>query len=82
MKRLRYVSQAVNEGRSNGQIYAAYLGIVPREDLVPYVADYLLQLEGISWSLVSAFVGHDVVICVLEDYSKLMVAAIEEAQKD
>lgn len=64
MKRLRYVSQAVNEGRSNGQIYAAYLGIVPREDLVPYVSDFLLQLEGIKWTIVAGTLRDQLVICV------------------
>ena len=64
LERLQYVTRAVTAGAKQHQIYATHLGDAPREDLVPYVADYLLQLEGISWSLVSAFVGHDVVICV------------------
>ena len=64
MERLKCVSQAVNEGRSNGQVYASHLGVVPREDLIAYVSDFLLQLEGIKWTIVAGTIADQLIICV------------------
>ena len=64
LERLQYVTRAVNAGDKRHEIYTTHLGDAPREDLVPYVADYLLQLEGVSWSVVSGIVRDDVVISV------------------
>lgn len=64
MERLKCVSQAVNEGRSNGQVYASHLGVVSREDLIAYVSDFLLQLEGIKWTIIAGTVADKLVICV------------------
>ena len=64
MERLKCVSQAVNEGRSNGQVYASHLGVVSREDLIAYVSDFLLELEGIKWTIIAGTVADKLVICV------------------
>lgn len=64
LERLQYVTRAVHVGAQRNQIYTTHLSEAPREDLVPYVADYLLQLEGVSWSVVSGIVRQDVVISV------------------
>ena len=60
-ERLDYITRAGQVGQTRGQVFTAHLGTVPREDLVPYIADFLLQLENIKWSIVSGVV-HDVVI--------------------
>ena len=61
IERLTFVARAVQQGRARDQVFAAHIGDAPREDLVPYTADFLLQLEGVKWSIVSGIV-HDVVI--------------------
>ena len=62
--RLEFVSKAVRAGVLRGDVYATYLGDSPREDFVPYVADFLLELDEVKWSVVSGRVGHDVIISV------------------
>jgi nanoRNase/pAp phosphatase (c-di-AMP/oligoRNAs hydrolase) len=62
LERLEYVTRAVQHGRTSDHVFAAHLGDVPREDLVPYVADFLLQLEDIQWSLVAGVTRDTLVI--------------------
>ena len=64
LERLEFVARAVQQGRTSEHVFAAHVGEVPREDLVPYVADFLLQLEDIRWSLVSGVVRDTIVISV------------------
>jgi nanoRNase/pAp phosphatase (c-di-AMP/oligoRNAs hydrolase) len=47
-----------------GALYTTHLGDVAREDLITYVADFLLQVEEIKWSVVSGIVHGDLVISV------------------
>ena len=63
-ERLQYVTRAEQSGRVRGQVFAAHLGRAPREDLVPYVADFLLQIEDVKWSVVSGLVGDRIVVSV------------------
>lgn len=63
-ERLQYVTRAEQSGRVHGQVFAAHLGRAPREDLVPYVADFLLQIENVKWSVVSGLVGDRMVVSV------------------
>ncbi len=63
-ERLDFVRRAAEVGELHDQVYAAHLGESPREDLVPYVADFLLQLEDVKWTIVAGTVGPDVVISV------------------
>ena len=48
----------------NGQVFATYLGPVPREDFLAYVADFFLQLEDVNWTIVSGLVNGSLIICV------------------
>jgi len=63
-ERLEFVSRAVQFGETRDQIYATHLGEAPREDLVPYVADFLLQLDDVKWSIVSGQVDHQLIVSV------------------
>ena len=64
LERLRHVTQGLQSGRMRDQVFAAHIGDAPREDLVPYVADFLLQLEDVKWSVVSGVVGDRLVVSV------------------
>ena len=63
-ERLEFVSRAVQFGEMHDQIYSTHLGDAPREDLVPYVADFLLQLDDVKWSIVSGQVEHELIVSV------------------
>ena len=64
VERLRCVGEAVRTGTVSGTLYTAHLGHVAREDLITHVADFLLQVEEITWSVVSGIVHGDVVVSV------------------
>jgi nanoRNase/pAp phosphatase (c-di-AMP/oligoRNAs hydrolase) len=64
MERLQYVVRATQEGKLREQVYSAFLGPTPREDFVPYVADFFLQLEDVKWTIISGIVGDTLVISV------------------
>ena len=64
LERLKFVARAVQAGQVRDQIFITHLGVSPREDLAPYVADFLLQLEDVAWSIVSAQVNDWLVISV------------------
>ena len=63
-ERLTFVSHAVKSAQMRSQIYSAHIGKAPREDLVAYVADFLLQLDDIKWSIVSGQVGDELIFSV------------------
>ena len=48
MDRLDYVLKARQNGRMEEQVFCAFLGTTPREDFIPYVADFYLQLEDVQ----------------------------------
>ena len=64
VERLHCVSEAVQHGEVTGSLYTTHLGNVAREDLIVYVADFLLQVEEIKWSVVSGVVHGDIVVSV------------------
>ena len=64
LERLEFVSHAVQFGALRDQIYSTHLGEAPRQDLVPYVADFLLQLDNVEWSVVSGQVDHELIVSV------------------
>ena len=64
VERLHCVSQAVQHGEVAGSLYTTHLGDVAREDLIAYVADFLLQVEEIKWSVVSGVVHGDIIVSV------------------
>jgi nanoRNase/pAp phosphatase (c-di-AMP/oligoRNAs hydrolase) len=64
MDRLDYVLKAKQQGHLSEQVFCAFLGTVPREDFIPYVADFFLQLEDVQWTIVSGIVQDMLVISV------------------
>jgi nanoRNase/pAp phosphatase (c-di-AMP/oligoRNAs hydrolase) len=38
--------------------------VTPREDFIPYVADFFLQLENVKWTVISGIVNESLVISV------------------
>jgi nanoRNase/pAp phosphatase (c-di-AMP/oligoRNAs hydrolase) len=64
MDRLEYVLKAKQQGRMEEQVFCAFLGTSPREDFIPYVADFYLQLENVRWTIVSGIVNDSLVMSV------------------
>ena len=64
LERLLYVARAAQSGELHDQVFAAHLGELPREDLVPFVADYLLQIEEVQWSVVSGVLNGNLIVSV------------------
>src|SRR6266404_4293923 len=64
LERLDYVMKAVKEGKLADQVFCAFLGSLPREDFIPYVADFFLQLEDVKWTIVAGIVGDSFVVSV------------------
>ncbi|OFW13688.1 MAG: hypothetical protein A3H29_15290 [Acidobacteria bacterium RIFCSPLOWO2_02_FULL_67_21] len=64
MERLEYVLKAKQHGRMVEQVFCAFLGTTPREDFIPYVADFYLQLEDVRWTVVSGIVNDSVIMSV------------------
>lgn len=55
-ERLDAVMTAHHKGRLEDQVFCAFLGPIAREDFIPYVADFFLQLEGVRWTVVAGLV--------------------------
>jgi nanoRNase/pAp phosphatase (c-di-AMP/oligoRNAs hydrolase) len=55
-ERLQLITTATQRGLMVDQIFSVFLGEVPRDDAIPYVADFYLQLEHVRWTLVSGIV--------------------------
>jgi nanoRNase/pAp phosphatase (c-di-AMP/oligoRNAs hydrolase) len=64
MERLEYVLKAKQQGRMIEQVFCAFLGTSPREDVIPYVADFYLQLENVKWTIVSGIVNDSLIMSV------------------
>jgi nanoRNase/pAp phosphatase (c-di-AMP/oligoRNAs hydrolase) len=64
MERLEYVLKAKQNGQMVEQVFCAFLGTSPREDFIPYVADFYLQLENVKWTIVSGIVNDSLVMSV------------------
>jgi nanoRNase/pAp phosphatase (c-di-AMP/oligoRNAs hydrolase) len=53
------------------QVFCAFLGPSPREDFIPYVADFFLQLEHVKWTAIAGIVNDSMLISVRNlGYSK------------
>ena len=63
-ERLQLVVRATEQGKMVDQIFSVFLGEVPRDDAIPYVADFFLQLENVKWTLVSGIVNGSFVMSV------------------
>src|SRR4029077_8450263 len=70
-ERLEYVIKAYEGGVLLEQVFCAFLGSLPREDFIPYVADFFLQLEDVKWTIVAGIVNDTFVVSVRNlGYSK------------
>ena len=63
-ERLQLITKATQRGVMVDQIFSVFLGEVPRDDAIPYVADFYLQLENVRWTLVSGIVNGSFVMSV------------------
>jgi nanoRNase/pAp phosphatase (c-di-AMP/oligoRNAs hydrolase) len=64
LERLEYVVRATQRGKLREQVFCAFLGESPREDFVPYVADFFLQLEDVKWTIISGVFNESLVVAV------------------
>jgi nanoRNase/pAp phosphatase (c-di-AMP/oligoRNAs hydrolase) len=64
LERLGLVTRATERGKMVDQIFSVFLGEVPRDDAIPYIADFFLQLENVRWTLVSGTVNGAFVMSV------------------
>jgi nanoRNase/pAp phosphatase (c-di-AMP/oligoRNAs hydrolase) len=64
MERLEYVLKAKQQGLMVEQLFCAFLGTSPREDFIPYVADFYLQLENVKWTIVAGVVNDSLILSV------------------
>src|SRR5436190_2340997 len=70
-ERLEYVITAYQGGTLRDQVFCAFLGLTAREDFIPYVADFFLQVEDVKWTVVAGIVNDSLVISVRNlGYSK------------
>ncbi|MFN8064197.1 MAG: DHH family phosphoesterase [Vicinamibacterales bacterium] len=70
-ERLEYVLKAHQNGGLIDQVFCTFLGTLPREDFIPYVADFFLQLEHVKWTIVAGIVNESLVVSVRNlGYSK------------
>lgn len=63
-ERLDFVIKAWQQGRMVDHVFCAFLGESPRDDFIPYVADFYLQLEDVQWTVVSGVVNDQMVVSV------------------
>ena len=63
-ERLEFVMKALEAGRREDQVFCAFMGQTPREDLIAYVADFFLQMEDIRWTIVGGVVNDMLVVSI------------------
>ena len=56
--------RAHTNGSLVDQVFCTFLGTLSREDFVPYVADFFLELEGVKWTAVAGIVNDMLVVSV------------------
>ena len=64
LERLEYVMRASHTGGVKAQVFCAFLGDVPREDVITYAADFFLQLEDVKWTVVAGVVSDTLIVSV------------------
>src|SRR5437773_140734 len=64
LERLDYVLKAHATAQFAEQVFCAFLGPSPREDFIPYVADFFLQLEHVKWTVIAGIVNDALVVSV------------------
>jgi nanoRNase/pAp phosphatase (c-di-AMP/oligoRNAs hydrolase) len=64
LERLEYVLNAYRTGNLTDQVFCAFLGQSPREDFIPYVADFFLQVEDVKWTIIAGVVNDSLIVSV------------------
>src|SRR4051794_12596407 len=64
LERLDYVTRASQNGILREQVFTAFVGDAPREDFIPYTADFFLQLEDVKWTILAGIVGQTLIVSV------------------
>src|SRR5919197_1169926 len=64
LERLEYVTRASQAGILRDQIFTVFVGEAPRENFIPYTADFFLQLEDVKWTIIAGIVGSSLIISV------------------
>jgi len=64
LERLQYVTRAGQHGLLREQVFTAFIGEAPREDFIPYTADFFLQLEDVKWTIIGGVVGKMLIVSV------------------
>jgi nanoRNase/pAp phosphatase (c-di-AMP/oligoRNAs hydrolase) len=64
LERLEYVTRASQNGILRDQVFTAFVGDAPREDFIPYTADFFLQLEDVKWTILAGVVGQTLIVSV------------------
>jgi nanoRNase/pAp phosphatase (c-di-AMP/oligoRNAs hydrolase) len=64
LERLDFVLKAFKGGSLSDQVFSAFLGALPREDFIPYVADFYLQLEDVKWTVIAGIVNDSLIVSV------------------
>ena len=64
VERLEYVTRASQGGILREQVFSAFVGEAPREDFIPYTADFFLQLEAVKWTIVAGVVNGSLIVSV------------------
>ena len=71
VERLEYVIKAYRSGILVDQVFCGFVGPSPREDFIPYVADFFLQLENVKWTVIAGIVNDSLIVSVRNlGYSK------------
>ena len=64
LERIEYVMKAYQTATLVDQVFCGFLGQVPREDFIPYVADFFLQLEDVKWTVIAGIVNDVFVVSI------------------
>ena len=64
LERMSYVTRASQNGIMRDQVFSAFIGEAPREDFIPYTADFFLQLEDVKWTIIAGVVNGTMIISV------------------
>src|SRR3989475_6774901 len=61
---LEAMGRALSRLQIDNGLAVVHMGDVSREDVIPQMAEFCMQIEGVDWSVVSGLVNDRVVICV------------------
>ena len=64
LERLDFVTRASQGGLMREQVFTAFIGEAPREDFIPYTADFFLQLEAVKWTIIAGVVNGCLIVSV------------------